>query len=69
MQKDYTIEEPMPTLFSRPDLILGFQRGDPTQNDAYFSTILRFGWRLNNQTLQGKEGNYDVLFSTNPTKI
>jgi len=27
--------------------ILGFQRGDPTENDAYFSTIIRFGWRLN----------------------
>jgi len=27
--------------------ISGFQRGDPKQNDAYFSTILRFGWRLN----------------------
>jgi hypothetical protein len=24
----------------------GFERGDPKQNDAYFSTILRFGWRL-----------------------
>ncbi|MDP9229914.1 MAG: hypothetical protein M3O67_04470, partial [Bacteroidota bacterium] len=23
------------------------QRGDPKQNDAFFSTILRFGWRLN----------------------
>ncbi len=23
------------------------QRGDPTQNDAYFSTIIRLGWRLN----------------------
>jgi len=23
------------------------QRGDPTQNDAYFSAILRLGWRLN----------------------
>jgi hypothetical protein len=24
----------------------GFERGDPKQNDAYFSTILRIGWRL-----------------------
>jgi hypothetical protein len=24
----------------------GFERGDPRQNDAYFSTIFRFGWRL-----------------------
>jgi hypothetical protein len=23
------------------------QRGDPTQNDAFFSTIIRMGWRLN----------------------
>lgn len=23
------------------------QRGDPTENDAFFSTLLRFGWRLN----------------------
>ena len=23
------------------------QRGDPTENDAFFSTILRFGWRIN----------------------
>jgi hypothetical protein len=29
---------------SRPGA--GFERGDPTQNDAYFSTIFRFGWRL-----------------------
>jgi hypothetical protein len=32
---------------SRPDLIQTFQRGDPTENDAFFSTIIRFGWRLN----------------------
>jgi hypothetical protein len=24
------------------------ERGDPKENDAYFSTILRLGWRLNN---------------------
>jgi hypothetical protein len=24
-----------------------FWRGDPKENDAFFSTILRFGWRLN----------------------
>jgi hypothetical protein len=23
-----------------------FQRGDPTENDAFFSTVVRFGWRL-----------------------
>ena len=26
---------------------LNEQRGDPTENDAFFSTMLRFGWRLN----------------------
>jgi hypothetical protein len=30
---------------SRP--AIGEQRGDPTRNDAYFSTIIRMGWRLN----------------------
>lgn len=34
---------------SRPDLIQTFQRGDPTENDAFFSTILRFGFRINGQ--------------------
>lgn len=29
--------------------IQGFQRGDPTENDAFFSTVVRFGWRLNSQ--------------------
>ncbi len=32
---------------SNPGLIQTFQRGDPTDNDAFFSTIIRFGWRLN----------------------
>ena len=26
---------------------VGEKRGDPNQNDAYFSTTLKFGWRLN----------------------
>ena len=26
------------------------QRGDPVQNDAYFSTIIRLGWRLNHMS-------------------
>lgn len=26
------------------------QRGDPSDNDAFFSTILRFGWRLGNSS-------------------
>jgi len=32
---------------TRPETIQSFQRGDPTENDAFFSTILRFGIRLN----------------------
>jgi hypothetical protein len=31
----------------RPPEILTYQRGDATENDAFFSSILRFGWRLN----------------------
>src|SRR5204863_7010817 len=27
--------------------MVGEIRGDPKQNDAYFSTIIRMGWRLN----------------------
>ena len=27
--------------------VVGEQRGNPNQNDSFFSTILRFGWRLN----------------------
>jgi hypothetical protein len=41
-------------LNNRQDLLAGSQtrvmdpqRGDPTQNDAFFSTIIRLGWRLN----------------------
>jgi opacity protein-like surface antigen len=26
---------------------IGYQRGDPKQNDAFFSGLIRFGWRLN----------------------
>lgn len=32
---------------SNPGNIQTFQRGDPTENDAFFSTFVRFGWRLN----------------------
>ena len=32
---------------SRPFPTVGEQRGDPTENDAFFSGILRFGWRIN----------------------
>ncbi len=31
---------------TRPSDIVGDQRGDPKENDAFFSTILRLGWRL-----------------------
>jgi hypothetical protein len=34
---------------SNPGAIQTYQRGDPTENDAFFSTILRIGWRLNNE--------------------
>jgi len=27
------------------------ERGDPKQNDAFFSTILRLGWRINNNAI------------------
>jgi hypothetical protein len=30
---------------SRP--YINTQRGDPKENDAFFSVLLRFGWRLN----------------------
>jgi hypothetical protein len=32
---------------SPPTLNMDEQRGDATQNDAYFTSILRIGWRLN----------------------
>jgi len=32
---------------TNPGAIQTFQRGDPTENDAFFSALLRFGWRLN----------------------
>jgi hypothetical protein len=38
---------------SRPSAIVGEKRGDPKQNDAYFSTIVRLGWRLH--TMSGAE--------------
>jgi len=31
------------------------QRGDPTQNDAFFSTIFRMGWRLNHMSSELKQ--------------
>jgi len=32
---------------TNPGNIQTFQRGDPTENDAFFSALLRFGWKLN----------------------
>ncbi|MBS1656340.1 MAG: hypothetical protein JSU05_15915, partial [Bacteroidetes bacterium] len=32
---------------TNPGNIQTFQRGDPTKNDAYFTTVIRLGWRLN----------------------
>jgi hypothetical protein len=40
---------------SRPDDIQTYQRGDPTENDAFFSTILRFGWRLNGDNTSSRQ--------------
>ena len=34
-----------PNINTRP--AIGEQRGDPKQNDAFFSTIIRLGWRIN----------------------
>ena len=36
-----------------PGSIVGSQRGDPKQNDAFFSTIIRMGWRLNSNRDKG----------------
>jgi hypothetical protein len=44
-----------PGAVSRPQDILTYQRGDPTENDAFFSTILRFGWRLNGDNSAGRQ--------------
>ncbi len=33
--------------------LIGEQRGDPKENDSFFSTILRFGWRLNDSNSPG----------------
>jgi hypothetical protein len=41
-----------PGAVSNPGDILTYQRGDPRENDAFFSTILRFGWRINNENIR-----------------
>jgi len=45
---------------SRPGL--DEQRGDPTENDAFFSTILRLGWRLNGSNPVGKQMRCPVFY-------
>jgi hypothetical protein len=40
---------------TNPGNIQTFQRGDPTQNDAFFSTILRLGFRINANGMSAKE--------------
>ena len=42
-----TYQGTVPGTVTRPDDVLTYQRGDPRENDAYFSTIFRFGWRIN----------------------
>ncbi|HZF65954.1 MAG TPA: hypothetical protein VEZ55_15770 [Chitinophagaceae bacterium] len=32
---------------------VGEQRGDPKDNDSFFSTVIRFGWRLNDKNSPG----------------
>ncbi len=38
------------------------QRGDPRQNDAYFSGILRLGWRFNNGDARRKQLKCPVFY-------
>lgn len=44
MAQQLNYREYYPAQNTRPDL--GEQRGNPKQNDAFFSTILKLGWRL-----------------------
>jgi len=44
-----------PTNVTQTRVLLDNQRGDPTQNDAFFSTILRMGWRLNQMSNELKQ--------------
>ncbi len=45
MARQLMYREKLVTNITRP--YIGYQRGDPKQNDAFFSGLLRFGWRLN----------------------
>lgn len=38
------------------------ERGDPKQNDAYFSSILRFGWRLGKVDARSKQLKCPVFY-------
>jgi hypothetical protein len=44
MARQLNYRENYPAINTRPDL--NEQRGNPKQNDAFFSTILKMGWRL-----------------------
>lgn len=49
VQKAYQLHYRGNQINSQTRADVGEQRGDPTENDAFFSTVMRFGWRLNNQ--------------------
>ncbi len=38
------------------------ERGDPKENDAYFSSILRFGWRIGNPDARSKQLKCPVFY-------
>jgi hypothetical protein len=38
------------------------ERGDPKENDAYFSSILRFGWRLGKADARSKQLKCPVYY-------
>ena len=44
MARQLNYRENFPAVNTRPSL--NEQRGNPNQNDAFFSTLLKFGWRL-----------------------
>jgi hypothetical protein len=38
------------------------ERGDPKENDAYFSSILRFGWRIGGGDARSKQLKCPVFY-------
>jgi hypothetical protein len=38
------------------------ERGDPKENDAYFSSILRFGWRIGGIDARSKQLKCPVFY-------